>query len=273
MRNDTTDVHPDSKDLFQIEKLEDLIILRGIPQKGIATVDLEVSGKLWEFFETVARHPPKVLLLQMPDNLFCPSNLDYFWEHIGKAGSETYPSRFSSYESDSIACDLSRVEYGAARFAEYVQSLDSLVLISLHGRIAYPFLGLILACDFRICSDDTRFINDCIDGSSLPVGGLSYFLTRHLGLSKAKELLFNTEHIEAQKAKGLGLINLVVPSSSIEERSLACALEFVGKPCSGLLTMKRTLNVADDHLNQYIEQELKALKWGMLAWSTEIESN
>lgn len=269
MKNKTTDNHTTGNDLFRLEKAGNLFVLHGLPYKGMPAADLEVIGQLWKFFETIAHDPPQVLLLEMQENIFGPSDIEHFWKHLSGDGSKTSSEIFSNYPSNKIHENLSRIEYGAARFAEYVLSLDSLVLISVQGDIAFPFLGLILACDFRICSDNTRFLNDCINGNRLPMCGLSYYMVQYLGLSKAKELLFNTDRIDAQKAMRLGLINRIVPELSAKEQSLKCALEFARKPRSGLLTMKRTLAFANDQFKNYIRQELKALKWGTSARSSE----
>lgn len=89
-------------------------------------------------------------------------------------------------------------------------------------RIPYPVIGavngiaagagfsLALMCDVRIASDNAAFV--CAYGriGASPDGGMTYFLPRVIGPSKALELLLNDPQLSAEAALELGIVSKVV---------------------------------------------------------------
>jgi Fe-S oxidoreductase len=49
-----------------------------------------------------------------------------------------------------------------------------------------------------------------------PDGGAIYFLTQHLGLARAKEIVYSARKLPAAEAKDMGLISKVVPDDQLE---------------------------------------------------------
>ncbi len=78
-------------------------------------------------------------------------------------------------------------------------------------------LGTALACDLRICSDDSRF--------GIPAGklGVGYKytalkrLTDIVGPSYAAEIFYTARQFDAHEAKDMGLVNRVLPVDKLEE--------------------------------------------------------
>ena len=67
-----------------------------------------------------------------------------------------------------------------------------------------------------IASDEARFIEVFVRrGIALDAGG-GFLLPRHLGLHKAKELVFLGDELSAADAERLGLVNKVVPAAELE---------------------------------------------------------
>ena len=72
-------------------------------------------------------------------------------------------------------------------------------------------LGLAVCCDIRICSDNSRF--------ALPAAklGLGYSypgikrLVDVVGQAFAKEIFFTARQFDAEEARGMGLVNRIVP--------------------------------------------------------------
>ncbi|MGH7803535.1 MAG: enoyl-CoA hydratase-related protein, partial [Candidatus Binatia bacterium] len=115
----------------------------------------------------------------------------------------------------------------------------------MHGAAAGAGLGVACSCDVRIAADDATFLTAFVKvGFSGDYGG-SYFLTLLLGTSKARELYFLGDKIDAAEALRLGLVNRVVPRASLEEETLALARRIASGPTVAYSYMKRTLNTAE----------------------------
>ena len=115
---------------------------------------------------------------------------------------------------------------------------------------------LALTCDIRI-SEAQALIG--VPESTLglfPGGGGTQRLPRLIGEAKAKELMFTGEHITAEEALRIGLVNRVVPKGE----GLQSALELAKKICKNSPTAVRNIKRAVDEglelpLNKALERE------------------
>jgi enoyl-CoA hydratase len=89
------------------------------------------------------------------------------------------------------------------------------VIASIHGYAVGGGLEFALACDLRIVSDYSNFGLPEITHGWFPGWGGTHRLLNVIGESKAKELVFLGERIDAQTALGLGLVNRVVPRENL----------------------------------------------------------
>jgi enoyl-CoA hydratase len=93
-----------------------------------------------------------------------------------------------------------------------------------------------LVCDMRIASENARLGQPEITLGIIPGSGGTQRLQRLIGLAKAKELIFTGEVIDAQTALQIGLVNRVVPLSSLmgEAEKLAKKMVDMGRVALGL---------------------------------------
>lgn len=111
---------------------------------------------------------------------------------------------------------------------------EKIVLAAVNGVAAGAGCNLALACDLRIAADDARFIEAFVRVGLAPDCGGSFFLPRLVGLSKAMELLFLGEPVEAQEALRIGLVAKVVPGAELAHaaqemaETLACGPRSIG---------------------------------------------
>jgi enoyl-CoA hydratase/carnithine racemase len=94
-------------------------------------------------------------------------------------------------------------------------------------RIPYPVIGAIngvaagagfslaLMCDIRIASEDAAFV--CAYGriGASPDGGMTYFLPRVVGPSRALQLLLEDPILGAEQAREDGIVSEVVPADEL----------------------------------------------------------
>jgi len=141
---------------------------------------------------------------------------------------------------DAIA--LQRVSQRAT--AGRLYAMPKPTLAALPGAAAGAGLALALACDLRLMSSDaimtTAFARVGFPGDY----GASFFLTRQVGVAKARELFFLSERITADEALRLGLANWICPPEELSTRTRELARRLAAGPTVAYRYMKENLNRA-----------------------------
>jgi len=120
--------------------------------------------------------------------------------------------------------------------------LEKPVVAGVNGVAAGLGAHLAYACDLVIAADDARFIEVFVRrGIALDAGG-GFLLPRHVGLHKAKELVFLGDELSAADAERLGLVNKVVPAAELEATCRAWAERLAQGPTFAIGLSKRLLN-------------------------------
>jgi 2-(1,2-epoxy-1,2-dihydrophenyl)acetyl-CoA isomerase len=117
-------------------------------------------------------------------------------------------------------------------------------IAALPGAAAGAGFSLAMACDLRIAADNAVLTTAFAKvGFSGDYGG-TYFLTQLVGSAKARELYFLSDRIDAQEALRLGLVNWVVPASSLASETQKLAHRLARGPRVAYRYMKENLNRA-----------------------------
>src|SRR5256886_3881864 len=120
--------------------------------------------------------------------------------------------------------------------------LEKPIVAAVNGVAAGLGAHLAYACDLVLAADDARFIEVFVRrGIALDAGG-AFLLPRHVGLHKAKELVFLGDELSAADAERLGLVNKVVPAAELEATCRAWAERLAQGPTFALGLSKRLLN-------------------------------
>src|SRR5215218_10317893 len=101
----------------------------------------------------------------------------------------------------------SEVRRGAEALHQAIVDLRRIpfpVIAAVNGPAAGAGFSLALACDTRIASEAAFFAPAYGRIGASPDGGMTYFLPRVVGPSRALELLLDDPNLTAQQAKGLG---------------------------------------------------------------------
>ena len=133
------------------------------------------------------------------------------------------------------------------------------VIGAINGVAAGGGANLALACDIRIASDRARFAQSFNRIGLHPDWGGTYFLPRLVGPSRALELMWGAETIEAEQALSLGLFNRVVPHDLLPDTVRSYALALAAKPALSLALTKRAIYQSLDRtLPEMLDYELDA---------------
>jgi 2-(1,2-epoxy-1,2-dihydrophenyl)acetyl-CoA isomerase len=137
-----------------------------------------------------------------------------------------------------------------------IRNLNLPVLAEINGTAAGAALGMVLACDLRIASDDARFVVGFLGLGLAPDTAVSLFLPVLIGLGRATEVAFTNEPISAQQALSWGLVNRVVPVDSLQASADAMAASLALGPIHAMGLTKRDFNKAIyPHLEQVLDYE------------------
>ncbi|MBU0518079.1 enoyl-CoA hydratase/isomerase family protein [bacterium] len=147
-----------------------------------------------------------------------------------------------------------------AKFCEMVLALRNCpkpVVAAVHGAAAGYGFNLMLACDFILAEEQTRFVQAFIKIALTPDGGGTWFLPRLVGYQRACEIVMLPTEISSQKALQMGLVNWVEQQDRFEEKLHEVTAHLVSSPLEALARAKALLNQAysnDLETQLYAEQ-------------------
>jgi 2-(1,2-epoxy-1,2-dihydrophenyl)acetyl-CoA isomerase len=126
-------------------------------------------------------------------------------------------------------------------------------IAAVNGVAAGGGLSLALACDIRIASEKARFSAIFAKIGMSVLDGNGWLLPRAVGLSKALELFFTAEIIDAHEALRVGIVSYVVPHEQVLDRALEMAGKIAANPP---VALQLTKNVVIDGLGKTFPQHL-----------------
>ncbi len=181
----------------------------------------EMREALGTYFETAARDSAvRAVLLTAAGKAFCASG------DVSRMGDFTPQS----------GRDLLKL---AHRMVRNLANIEKPVVASVRGAVAGIGWSMALACDAVIATETARFSQVFRHVGLVPDGGAVYFLTQHLGLMRAKELVYSGRRIDAAEAHALGLVNKVVADDALDAAAFDYARELAAGPTFALGVAKK----------------------------------
>jgi len=123
-------------------------------------------------------------------------------------------------------------------------NISKVTIAGVNGHAFGAGLGICLACDLRLSSDQAKFGTAY---SKVGYGGdfgTTWLLTQYVGAPKAKEMMFLADPIDAAEAHRLGLVNRVVPHDQFESELGKLAGRIAAGPLTSFRYMKANINLA-----------------------------
>jgi enoyl-CoA hydratase len=139
-----------------------------------------------------------------------------------------------------------------------IHECDKPVVAAVHGAAVGGGLAIALACDLRIATPSTRFgaVFIKVGLSSCDVG-VSYFLPRIIGVTRAAEVMLTGRHFSGVEADEWGMLNGLVDEGSETVAAVALAEQVANNTEYGVWMTKRGLwaNVDAPSIRHALELE------------------
>lgn len=131
-------------------------------------------------------------------------------------------------------------------FAEFVRHhVDVPIIAAVNGWALGGGLELVLASDLAICSSNARFGLPEVGVGVYASGGGPFRLPRQIPPKAALEMMLTGEPIDAEQARGWGLVTRVVASEELMTAALALAERIAGNAPLAVRAMKRIARGSD----------------------------
>jgi enoyl-CoA hydratase/carnithine racemase len=117
-------------------------------------------------------------------------------------------------------------------------------IAALPGAAVGAGMAIALACDIRIAAKSAF-----LSGGYSKIGlsgdyGIAWLLSRTVGTSRAREMMFTSDRIDGERAEKLGLVNRVVPDGELQSAAQALAQQIADGPSEAIAAMKENLREA-----------------------------
>lgn len=142
-----------------------------------------------------------------------------------------------------------------------VAQIPKPVIAAVTGYALGGGLELAMCADVRIASESVKVGQPEILLGIIPGAGGTQRLTRLVGPSIAKELVFTGKVISATEAYQLGIINKVVADGEVYAKACEWARQFVGGPAVALATAKAAI---DQGLDVSLDEGLEIERQGFV---------
>jgi enoyl-CoA hydratase/carnithine racemase len=139
-------------------------------------------------------------------------------------------------------------------------------IAAVHGFALGGGFELALSCDV-IVADRTAVVGlPEVSVGVIPGGGGTQLLPRRVGAARAAELIFTARRVEAEEARDLRLVDLLVDAGQDREEALALAGRIAANSPVGLRAAKRALRLGHG-LDLQAGLEVEDAAWRSVAFS------
>jgi enoyl-CoA hydratase/carnithine racemase len=130
---------------------------------------------------------------------------------------------------------------GVQRLTLALYELEAPTIAAVNGPAIGGGCDLACMCDMRIASEKATFATNFVKVGIVPALGGAWLLPRLLGMSRAAEMCFTGDVIDASEALACGLVSRVVPHDTLLDEANRLAQRIAANPGHSLRMTKRLL--------------------------------
>lgn len=130
---------------------------------------------------------------------------------------------------------------GFQELFQYIDQYEKPTIALIDGFAFGGGCELAIACDIRVASEESLFALPELNLSIIPAAGGTQRLARLVGLGNAMYMILTGANVKAREAKEMGLVNKVVPKSSLDDTMNELVDQLVSKSSIALKLAKISL--------------------------------
>lgn len=135
-------------------------------------------------------------------------------------------------------------------------------IAAMNGVAAGAGMSISLACDMRVGHTGSRFKTVFAERGLSPDTGMSYYLPRIIGYSRAADLIFTSRMVSGDEAYRLGLLDRLVGEDEVMTTAMEVAQQMSALPPMAIRSGKRVLQQnMDSDFHSALLNESVALKF------------
>jgi enoyl-CoA hydratase/carnithine racemase len=132
-------------------------------------------------------------------------------------------------------------QHGIQRIPLAMHALEAPTIAAVNGAAVGAGCDLAAMCDIRIAGRSASFAESFLRVGLVSGDGGAWFLPRAVGMSKACEMTFTGDFVDAVEALRIVLVSKVVDDESLMEEAMAMAGRIAAQPVHSLRLTKRLL--------------------------------
>ncbi len=153
---------------------------------------------------------------------------------------------FADSASRTPAVIKARLAEGAQRLPRKILEIDKPVIAALNGFATGGGLDVALACDIRFAAESARVAETYVRMGLIPGVGGAWLLPRIVGQTKALQMFWTGDWVDAREAERIGLVTQVFPDDELQAATQAFARRLADGPPLSLQLIKRIMRFGQD---------------------------
>lgn len=138
--------------------------------------------------------------------------------------------------------------------------LDAPVVMAVNGAAGGGGFSLALSGDYVFASDKAKFVSAYTASGLTPDGSSTYFLAKHVGLLRSKELMLTNRVLTAAEAQEWGIVNRVCAPGDLMEEARSLVEKFAAGPTKAFGGVKRlALTAYSDTMETQLDHETRSI--------------
>lgn len=158
-------------------------------------------------------------------------------------------------ERKDLRGEREKLQQGSHSYIRVMAAIEKPMIAAVRGPTVGIGWSIAMACDLIVASETARFSQIFRRIGLAPDGGAIWFLTKRVGLQRAKELVFTGRFIEAAEALDWGLINSVVPDDQLMEKAEELAADLASGPTFAFGMAKKMFAMANSTYEDFLDVE------------------